>query len=55
MKYVKSEEEGKKFGEIDETYMTEESPSESENDVVKRHEHQWRSSGKTTITKCTTQ
>ena len=26
-----------------------ESPSESENDVVKRHEHQWRSSGKTTI------
>ena len=46
MKYVKSEAEGKIFEEIDESYMTEESPSESDNEIVRRHEFQWRSSGK---------
>lgn len=45
MKYVKNEEESQKFGEIDEAYMTEESPSESDNEVVKRHMHPWRSNG----------
>lgn len=45
VKYVKSEDESKKLTEIDETYMTEESSSESEN-VVKRHQLTWRSDGK---------
>ena len=54
MKYVKNEEEGKNFSEIDDSYVTEENLFESD-EVVKRHEHQWCSSGKTTITKCTTQ
>ena len=45
MKYVKSEDEGKKFAEIDDSYMTEESSFESDN-VVHRHKHQWRSNGK---------
>lgn len=45
IKYVKSEDESKKLTEIDETYMTEESSSESEN-VVKRHQLTWRSDGK---------
>ena len=44
MKFVKNEEESKKFSEIDESYMTEECPSESE-DVVNRHAHEWRSDG----------
>lgn len=45
MKYVKTEDERKKFADIDESYMTEESSSESES--VNRHQHQWRSDGKT--------
>ena len=44
MRFVKNEEESKKFSEIDESYMTEECPSESE-DVVNRHVHDWRSDG----------
>lgn len=48
IKYAKREEERRKFAEIDESYMTEESSSESEN-VVKRHQLQWRSDGKTTV------
>ena len=40
MKYVKSEDEGKKFAEIDDSYMTEESSSESDN-IVNRHKHKW--------------
>lgn len=46
IKYVKTEDEHKKFSEINESYMTEESSSESDNEVVKRHQHQWRSNGK---------
>ena len=46
IKYVKTEDEHKKFSEINESYMTEESSSESDNEVVKRHKHQWRSNGK---------
>ena len=45
MRYVKGEIESKKFSEIDESYMTEESPSESDYEVVKRHKQQWRSDG----------
>ena len=47
IKYVKTEVERKKLQEIDESFMTEESSSESEN-VVKRHQLQWRSNGETT-------
>ena len=45
IKYVKTVEEGKRFGESDESYMTEESPNESDCDVVARHELQWQSNG----------
>ena len=47
IKYAKTEVERKKLQEIDESFMTEESSSESEN-VVKRHQLQWRSNGETT-------
>lgn len=37
---MKTEDEHKKFSEINESYMTEESSCESDNEVVKRHKHQ---------------
>ena len=46
MKFVKNEEENKKFCEIDESYMTDESASDScGSEVVRRHKHLWRSDG----------
>lgn len=47
MKFVKNGEESKKFAEINESYMTDESMSDScGSDVVRRHKHPWRSEGK---------
>ena len=47
MKFVKNGEESKKFAEINESYMTDESMSDScGSDVVRRYKHPWRSDGK---------
>ena len=47
MKFVKTARESSKFAEIDESYMTDESVSDScgSEEVVRRHKLPWRSDG----------
>lgn len=53
MKFVKHEEESRKFNEIDESYMTDESASDScGSDVIRCHKHSWRSDGTEIICIC---
>ena len=47
MKFVKKEEKSKMFAELDESYMTDESVSDScGNEKVRKHKLPWRSDGK---------
>lgn len=43
---LKSTKEKKKFQQIDYKYMTEESVSEDDDDVIRTHKLQWRSDSK---------
>ena len=45
-KVLKSTKEKKKFQQIDYKYMTEESVSEDDDDVIRTHKLQWRSASK---------